>query len=1278
MTRRLILLTVAAISLICLPGVPGINPAYVTAEVPSCWDCLTQCNGDTDCDGDADTTDWPVFRDSFGKEYPSPEYQPCGDMDHDGDVDTEDWPAFRDNFGDVVPADCAGGGVWPPGSGTLLADNGQALLPIVIRSTREDFYWGAGCSTTGEKQVAFELADILGRMTGATFEVLVDGLEYVVLASDSTPVYDLATVGGLAMDLNDNILVGEDGSPGTYTIFENNAGAGQAIIPLQTTGGLQYPQGIDVHSDGTVAVAVKTNSGSGEIQFYSSGGSFLSSFSVGAYGGCSGVAFDAAGDVWVTSETTFGVRRFRQSDGALLQQVTTTPGLNRTFMFNVRGVEVDAAGRVYVADYCRVIRFDPADPSGTMELFAGLPGFGFPTGSGEGEFGPNLGGLDIDTAGNVYVADKENHRIQVFDSTGAFVKIIGDNIVLYGTDVGVDSAGDVYGFDEDTVNDEYSLIKLFANTAQATNEGIFVGTLDDFPEFGVADPSIEPALEIRGKYYDGMGSYVIRTEPNQVLILGRTALGVSHGVSGFLQELGYRLFFPGENWEHVPSLPTLSVNLNMDERPDYLSFQANYGYGFFQSDKCEADYHEWSRRNRKGMSLPYYTGHAWQNVVYANQAVFDAHPEYFALVNGVRKTTEPYGFCVSNPAVIQLCKDWARDYLTDNPDEKMVAMEPSDLAPMCECGAADPGGGNCDAISGNPTENTSHSDITFSLVNEVAQDIAIFDPCRLVGALAYHLHSDIPSFPLEDNIYIQLCRIWIWGEHRYDELVELWPQVAGGLGFYGYWSIFTWNMDILPTRYVTDASYLEKHFRWWYDTSQEGLSINPEIDNSWGPHGRGYYLGSRLRWYAYDDVDAILADFYTKMYGPAAATMQSFYERIDFGNVIVFDDQEVAKIFRDIETATTQAAGDPDVLKRLEDLKIYLRYYHLNWLRTHATVYQEKEDASLAMATLGYRARHRYMFDWAWLGQWWIWKIYTWDPTGTVGDPVTWNYNYPAAPWRDETPISSAEVDAWFQDGLAYFQVDPCIIELTFSDDVVPVQFANYNPGAEMWAQWNGSGIAGEELRYATYSLTGEDLQFDIITAFYHPTMPPLYYRVEDPCGNLIDDGTLPMIQGVRQPVSVSVPGPGLYYLQVEDNSAGWAIRAQFDMPLSVEIRGMNGGHNHQGGQLWYFYVPAGTETVYLYPGNDYTPGAAGYYVDLRGPNGEYITTVYQDGVIKAIPVPPGLDGKAWHLGEGGDYPGFQPNSFYLYNVPRWLSSTPNALMVPRDIAISDGLNIRP
>jgi sugar lactone lactonase YvrE len=65
-------------------------------------------------------------------------------------------------------------------------------------------------------------------------------------------------------------------------------------------------------------------------------------------------------------------------------------------------------------------------------------------GTGNGQFGNNAFGLATDKSGRVYVADFDNHRIQIFSAQGAFQGKIpfGDSVV---PDVAVDADGNVWG-----------------------------------------------------------------------------------------------------------------------------------------------------------------------------------------------------------------------------------------------------------------------------------------------------------------------------------------------------------------------------------------------------------------------------------------------------------------------------------------------------------------------------------------------------------------------------------------------------------------------------------------------------------------------------------------------------------------------------------------------------------------------------------------------------------------------------------------------------------------
>ena len=123
-----------------------------------------------------------------------------------------------------------------------------------------------------------------------------------------------------------------------------------------------------------------------------------------------------------------------------------SPGSGSGQFNQPHGVAVDSSGNVYVADFNnhRIQKFDSRGVDLTQ--WGGL-------GSGIGQFSGPVG-VAVDSSGNVYVADFNNHRIQKFDSNGRFLTQWGSpgsgNGQFSGpVGVAVDSSGNVYISDRD-------------------------------------------------------------------------------------------------------------------------------------------------------------------------------------------------------------------------------------------------------------------------------------------------------------------------------------------------------------------------------------------------------------------------------------------------------------------------------------------------------------------------------------------------------------------------------------------------------------------------------------------------------------------------------------------------------------------------------------------------------------------------------------------------------------------------------------------------------------
>lgn len=807
--------------------------------------------------------------------------------------------------------------------------------------------------------------------------------------------------------------------------------------------------------------------------------------------------------------------------------------------------------------------------------------------------------------------------------------------------------------------------------------GIVLGTLDEWAAADLAKP-----LAIRDDF-DGREAFAIRTQPDRLLLIAATDRGVGHVAFRFLEALGCRWFFPNSHWEIVPSQPGLSFGMDITDRPSIASRSIFFSDGGFSDEgvgraqsREPRDLLNWQRHNRLGGSLRVSAGHMWHNVVKENMAILREHPEYFAEVGGKRTgfvigadgkpALDPGGnptidiyakLELANPAVRKMFVDYALAGFRARTELDMMSLDPSD------------GGGHSESEAARKLGTVS--DAVFGMANEVARAVQSEFPGKMVGLLAYNYHIAPPAFALEPNVYVELTAGFNMSRYSYAELFDMWPRKARHIGFYEYFSVYDWDQDKLPGGRIASIRWLRERIP--YYAALNAASISAQSGNSWGPHGRGYYLASRLLWNPQADADAILADFYDRAYGPAAASMTRFHERIcpDSSNLV--STVLVGQAFRDVDEATRAARDRPDVLARLSDIKQYLRYLHLRWMLDDETDKSKKRDLFVRMMRQLYGSRYSYMTHWA-AAAYRLGKIYgvqlndiTLVPSGGRGHPkfgaLAGDRGAPDV-WTGAPEPTPEQIEAEFQEGLAYFPAFE-VREQSFDlHDLVPVQFppskalppraapVGVPPG--MRTDYYQSGP-----RYVFHSFAGEPINLEITTgklAQYRGRGDATWW-LRRPDGSVVATGRMPLDDQARH-LELKVPTNGTYLLEFKSNGSGWTITYPTNQPASVVWS--RGGQAGFGAPV--FYVPKGTTQIQYY----WDGGAH----EVFGPDGRTAGKASGNGIIATVAVPRGMDGRVWGMRTA-------LRGAWFMNLPNVVAATPEALMVPRDVAEKDGLEIR-
>ncbi len=229
---------------------------------------------------------------------------------------------------------------------------------------------------------------------------------------------------GIATDAAGNVYVSDLGNNAIYKITSNGtvtimAGSGTAgyVNGNGSTAAFNAPQGLVADASGNVYVA---DQGNNRIRKITSAGVVSTLAGTGAGGNINGdgstasfnrpygLAIDASGNLYVTDQGNYAVRKVTSAGVvSLLIGTSATTGLLNT----PTGIAIDQQGALYITDQSgRILTITAANVLYTLAGKANTAGFADGSKTTAQFSGPT--GIAVDASKNIYVADLNNNRIR--------------------------------------------------------------------------------------------------------------------------------------------------------------------------------------------------------------------------------------------------------------------------------------------------------------------------------------------------------------------------------------------------------------------------------------------------------------------------------------------------------------------------------------------------------------------------------------------------------------------------------------------------------------------------------------------------------------------------------------------------------------------------------------------------------------------------------------------------------------------------------------------------
>jgi hypothetical protein len=354
--------------------------------------------------------------------------------------------------------------------------------------------------------------------------------------------------------------------------------------------------------------------------------------------------------------------------------------------------------------------------------------------------------------------------------------------------------------------------------------------------------------------------------PEAVGFIGESEEAVAYAMFDLLDRLGCRWYLPGDWGEVLPALPTLRLpEEDVSDAPRTIIRRTWCGDAAFNG------------RNRLG-GLEVASVHGLE--AYLTAEDLEQHPDWNGEVNGVRSRNGT--ICWGNPEVARAVAEKIMAHRAQT-GVRTHTLSPRDAIVFCECA-------RCKALDTGDWDPAfgcvSITDRYLHFANAIAAIVTETYPDEIFGACAYEQYTRPPLRErVHPSIIMQIAPILYCRAHSFANtncpnrqlvrgMVEGWARATDKLAFrdYGY------NLADAAAPFPLIAKWSEE-LPFLYE---KGMVIwKPETMPTFESTLPGLVVGIRLAWHPDETPAAILDEFYTRFYGPAAGPMRDYWQAMD-------------------------------------------------------------------------------------------------------------------------------------------------------------------------------------------------------------------------------------------------------------------------------------------------------------------------------------------------------------------------------------------------------------